>query len=300
MARADIKSALAILFSGWRAEAGGIIILHKHKHVKIQQKSNKKRYIWLSVLSTLLVAAVVVIFWRVSTAGETPDSEVLKAAIVDQLSTTYPNDNFNNEVTAMLKSYGFQVDVYQGNQVTVSFYQNLPSRGYKLIILRTHSGMMQSPQSSQQAVSLFTNEPFNPLKHLLEQLNHQLMKVQVDDNSPLLFGIPPNFITENVKGNFDNAVVIVSGCSGLYEDNLAQAFVQKGASAFLSWDGSVNLDYVDNATIDLVKNLTSSDSSLEKAVSDTMAAIGPDPAFKSYLKYFPTDAGNLPLKDLIH
>ena len=288
------------MFPWWLAEVEGIIILGKHKHGKIQQKSNKKRYIWLSVLATLLVAAVIVIFWRISTPGTTSDSQVLKAAIVDQLSTTYPDDNFNKTITASLEADGFQVDLYQGAQVTVSFYQNLPSHGYKLIILRTHSGMMQSPQSSQQAVSLFTNEPFNPLKHLLEQLNHQLMKVQVNDNSPLLFGIPPNFITENVKGNFDNAVVIVSGCSGLYEDNLAQAFVQKGASAFLSWDGSVNLDYVDNATIDLVKNLTSNDNTLAKAVNATMVAIGPDPAFNSYLKYFPTDAGSLPLKDLIN
>jgi hypothetical protein len=274
--------------------------LGKHKHGKIQQKSNKKRYIWLSVLATLLVAAVVVIFWRVSTPGKTLDSQVLKAAIVDQLSTTYPDDNFNESITASLEADGFQVDLYQGAQVSVSFYQNLPSHGYKLIILRTHSGIMQGSQSSQQAVSLFTNEPYNPLKHFLEQLNNQLMKVQISDNSPLLFGLPPAFITQNVKGNFDNAVVIVSGCSGLYEDNLAQAFIQKGASAFLSWDGSVNLDYVDKATIELVKNLTLNDDTLEKAVDATMSEIGPDPAFNSYLKYFPTDTGNLPLKDLIY
>ena len=282
------------------AEVGGTIILDKHKHRKIQKKPRYKRYFWLSVLATLLVAAVIVIFWGVSTPRKTSDSQVLKAAIIDQLSTTYPDDNFNTSIKASLEADGFQVDLYQGAQVTVSFYQNLPSHGYKLIILRTHSGMMQSQQSSQQAVSLFTNEPFNPLTHLLEQLNHQLMKVQVNDNSPLLFGIPPNFITENVKGNFDNAVVIVSGCSGLYEDNLAQAFVQKGASAFLSWDGSVNLDYVDKATIELVKNLTSNDNTLAGAVNATMTAIGPDPAFNSYLKYFPTDTGNLPLKELIY
>lgn len=274
--------------------------MDKNKHGKIQKKPRYKRYFWLSVLATLLVAAVIVIFWGVSTPRKTSDSQVLKAAIIDQLSTTYPDDNFNTSIKASLEADGFQVDLYQGAQVTVSFYQNLPSHGYKLIILRTHSGMMQSQQSSQQAVSLFTNEPFNPLTHLLEQLNHQLMKVQVNDNSPLLFGIPPNFITENVKGNFDNAVVIVSGCSGLYEDNLAQAFVQKGASAFLSWDGSVNLDYVDKATIELVKNLTLNDDTLEKAVDATMSEIGPDPAFNSYLKYFPTDTGNLPLKDLIY
>jgi hypothetical protein len=160
--------------------------------------------------------------------------------------------------------------------------------------------MMQSSQSSQPAVSLFTNEPYDPLKHFLEQLNHQLMKVQVNDDSPLLFGIPPNFIAENVKGNFNNAVLIVSGCSGLYENNLAQAFVQKGASAFLSWDGSVNLDYVDQATADLVNNLTAGNKTLAKAVSATMAAIGPDPVFNTYLKYFPAGKDDLTLKELIH
>jgi hypothetical protein len=45
-------------------------------------------------------------------------------------------------VTKELEDYGFEVDVYQGDNITVDFYRRLPTYGYRLIVFRAHSGLL--------------------------------------------------------------------------------------------------------------------------------------------------------------
>ena len=60
-----------------------------------------------------------------------PASSQSKAAIVDQLSLTYPNQTFIETATNTLKQAGYSVDYYPGEKVTVEFYRNLPTHGYE-------------------------------------------------------------------------------------------------------------------------------------------------------------------------
>lgn len=88
------------------------------------------------------------------------------------------------------------------------------------------------------------------------------------------------------------------GCSCLYLDDLAQAFIDKGASAYLAWDATVGLDYVDETTITLMKNLCSERLTLNEAVASTMAAEGPDPKYGAVLKYYPAQTSDKALEEL--
>ncbi len=271
----------------------------KLKRGKGKVKPRKRGFPWLWVIVALFIAVFAAVFWRVSASHNPPNLPNLKAAIVDQLYTNYPNETFTTEVKKTLEAYGFQVDVYQGSDVTVWLYQNLPSYDYKLIILRTHSGTMQGSQG-HITETLFTNEPYTTVKYPLEQLfGDKLMMVQTSNNSARFFGIRPNFIIYSTKDNFRNTVVIVAGCSGLRDNILASAFTLKGASAFLAWNSSVGLDYVDKATISLVKNLLSDKRTLKEAVDATMATNGPDPEHQGYLRYFPPQSGDKTLGQLI-
>jgi hypothetical protein len=102
-----------------------------------------------------------------------------------------------------------------------------------------------------------------------------------------------------MKGQFDNTVVIMMGCHCLCLTDLAQAFIDKGASSYLAWDGLVGLDYVDDATITLIEKLCSEELTIEAAVDETMAEKGPDPNYGAVLKYYPSQSGNETLEQLI-
>ena len=83
------------------------------------------------------------------------------------------------------------------------------------------------------------------------------------------------------------------GCSCLYLDELAQAFVGKGASTYLGWDAAVDLSYVDDATISLVRNLCTKGLTVRKAAAKTMAEKGPDLYYGAVLKYYPSTSGTV-------
>jgi hypothetical protein len=146
---------------------------------------------------------------------------------------------------------------------------------------------------------LFTNESYTEIKHTREQLNDELAKARVAEGYPYFFAIGPKFITHSMAGNFHNTVIIIAGCSCLYNQDLAQAFTQKGASCYLAWDATVDLDYLDKATVTLIENLCSKRLPVSKAVDLTMATNGADPNYGAVLKYYPPQSGDKTLKELI-
>lgn len=259
------------------------------------------RFAWLLIA---LGIAGIVVFVRLYPMDEpSPNSGTeLKAAIVDQLSSLRENNAFVADVTNKLEEYGFEVDLYQWDEVDVDLYRQLGTRGYKLIIFRAHSGLLAEDDVTQDRTVLFTNEEYSQLKHYAEQLNDQLVMARVGEGYPMVFGIPPRFITETMEGRFDDTVIIMMGCSGLFVRDLAKAFVDKGASIYIGWNGSVELYYVDEATPYLLKQLCSGNSTITRAVNNTMSAVGPDPVHKAGLAYYPTylsDSGDKTLQELI-
>jgi len=137
------------------------------------------------------------------------------------------------------------------------------------------------------------------MKYTGGRLNDELARARVSEGYPYVFAIGPKFITNSMKGNFDNAIIIVDGCSCLYDEDLAQAFIDKGASSYLAWDATVDLDYVDKATMKLMQDLCSERLQINKAVALTMAIVGPDPKYGAVLEYYPGQSGDKTLKQLI-
>jgi hypothetical protein len=267
-------------------------------------KPRKMGLPWFAWLAIALGIAGIIAFVRLSPMGPPSlnNGSGLKAVIVDQLSSIRENQAFVRNVTEELEEYGFEVELYQWDEVDVDLYRQIANRGYRLIIFRAHSGLLAENEVTQDRTVLFTNEEYSQLKHYPEQLNDQLVMARVGEGFPMVFGIPPKFIAEAMKGRFDDAVIIMMGCSGLFVRDLAEAFADKGASAYVGWNGSVELYYVDEATPYLVQQLCSGNLTIKEAVDNTMSAIGPDPVHKAGLEYYPTypsDSGGKTLQELI-
>jgi hypothetical protein len=71
---------------------------------------------------------------------------------------------------------------------------------------------------------------------------------------------------------------------------MAEAFVRKGAGAFVSWDDLVSTDHTDAATERLLHYLVVEKRTLSEAIAQTMAEIGPDPSYGSKLLVYPPEA----------
>ena len=223
----------------------------------------------------------------------------LNAVIVDQLYSDYPNDNFLETVSKDLEKYGFNVVIYKGEQVDVTLFKNLPSKNPKLLIIRAHSGISSKEGTIIDRTYIFTNEKYSSLKYPTEQLKEELLPAKTSETSQGYFAIGPKFITNVMKGNFHSTVVLMAGCTGLHIDDLARAFIEKGAMCYLSWDASVDLGYMDEAVLNFIPHLINPKNKVKDAVETTMKEIGPDKTYNAFLKYYPPPAGDNTLRELI-
>jgi len=262
-----------------------------------------RRLPWFVWLSIVLAMAGVVVFVRIYPGGHAPPDHpgLPRAAIVDQLDKLQPNEAFIAQVTSELEEYGFQVHLHQGDDITVDFYRDLGTHGYKIIVLRVHSGLMVENGEVLRRTLLFTNEEYSTRLYSIHQARGRLASGSAGEEDPMMFGITSEFVSSNwgMQGQLEDTVIIMMGCSGIYLTDLAEAFVSRGASAYLAWHGSVYLHYVDDATPYLIEQLCSERATIGEAVDRTMARFGPDPGHKAELRYYPPGVSHKTLEHLL-
>ena len=210
-----------------------------------------------------------------------------KAAILDQLEAFSPGSTFIEEAKKALTSAGFTVEYYPPEDVTVELYRKLPLLECRLIVLRVHSAV-----SDDGGVYPFTSEPYSESKYPFEQLMGTVGKGSLTKDPPYYFAISPSFVTYEMEGNFNGAMVILSTCHGLCSPKFADRLMQRGVSVVIGWDGLVDLSHTDRATLVLLRSLIEG-STVMQAVETTMREVGPDPQHGSLLRYYPLKNGKV-------
>lgn len=202
-----------------------------------------------------------------------------KAAIVDQESLTFPNQTFIQTATSILTQAGYSVDYYSGDQVTVEFYRTLPTHGYNLIILRTHS---------TAGPAFFTSELYNSSYFTLK-LFSMISAVSYYVGGPVYFAIPPSFVTSYMGGRFNGSIIIAMGCFSMQSNAMAKAFIEQGAKAYVGWSSSVEASHTDSATTSLLRHLLIENRTITEATGLAMQDVGADPVYKSVLLSLSTE-----------
>lgn len=248
----------------------------------------------LALAVVALVSAALVgglLFHNAASDGGAP-SGPKTAAIVDQLSLSFPNSSFVETATRVLEQAGYIVDYYPGEEVTVEFYRNLPTHGYDMILMRVHSGLARDDGKSTDYVSLFTGEPFSDT--FSDERNYddaeagRLARARQFEGGPEYFAIVPDFIESSMRGVFDDTTIILMGCDGLKTPAAAETFVRKGVKAVVGWSDSVSASHTDAATERLLQHLLVDEIPTAQAVAQTMAEVGPDPEYESTLLTYPS------------
>jgi hypothetical protein len=181
-----------------------------------------------------------------------------------------------------LQGAGYVVDYYGPSQVTVGLFRDLPAKGYGLVIIRAHAA------SRGPTLSIFTSELYSSSSYVYEQLTDQL--VPATFQSGAYFAVTPRFVQGGMHGNFPHTAIIMMGCSGLAGSDMAKAFIERGASAYIGWDGLVTAGHTDASTLALLQSLGDG-KSLKEATGLAAAQPGRDPQFSSGLDYYDSITG---------
>jgi hypothetical protein len=92
--------------------------------------------------------------------------------------------------------------------------------------------------------------------------------------------------------SYDKAVIVLMGCHGLYSPDLPRAFIERGASVVIGWNGFVDVKHTDDATPTLLRAILLDKLSIDESVRATMRKIGADPETGSWLDYYPKNFGS--------
>jgi hypothetical protein len=265
----------------------------KKKQIPQERKlfSNRK----LAILVIALVAVIVSGFLLFQFLLQTPGVEFsFKAAIIDQVGEAYPSSSssaqeFNETVTNLLKKANFTVSYHKSQSITVDFYRCLAKGNYGLIILRAHSALRED----ETLVDFFTSEKFKE--------DNAYTDVTMGNYSwqpgNFYFAITPKFI-ENLEGYFPKSIIIAMGCSSLkvnYEE-MAEAFIKKGAKAYIGWTDSVGLPHSDNSTIRFLQYFLVNNMTISQAINECNKIHDPE-FFLGKLSYYPSEIRDYKLSD---
>lgn len=216
--------------------------------------------------------------------------------IVDSFYSSSPS--FTDQTVHFLVSSGMPVDVCKDENVSVELYRKLPAYGYSLIILRVHTGIYGEGNTAT-STGLFTTEAYSPYAYFTEQLTKQICPGTIDSDGAApkrYFAVTSLFVAMSMEGNFNGSVVVLSSCLGMWMNDLAEAFFQKGARAFIGWDEKVNLAHTDEACMLLLKALIQQRMTVSEAVEKVMTEVGPDQTYGSKLRYCPENASSVRLE----
>lgn len=250
----------------------------------------KSRPLAYTIILTLIFSGTFLFFVRNPTWYSSAErTRPFKAALIDEVSQTNPDPYLTVNVTSALTRVGYTVDYYGPKAVTVDLFKSLPSKAYGIVILRDHSTGLTG-----DVIALVTSEPFDPEKYVNEQQTRLVVQARLGSDNTTYFAITPTFVREAMQGTFSNTVLVVTGCSGLANSEMAQAFVARGAEVYISWDQIVFANQSDGGAILLVQSMTAGHR-LNDAVTWATENAPSSPPYFDQLRYYPLDKGGVVL-----
>ena len=247
-------------------------------------------------IGSLLYTSRNSLLYPVSSARARP----FTAALIDEVSaflnqTTglwqplIPDPAFLNQTTSLLTLAGYKVDSYPPSSVTIDLLKRLPSMGYGIVVLRNHSTGFQG-----DVISIVTSELYTQDRYPFEQLTDQVVPVYLGVAKQTFFGITPLFVRDSMQGFFQDSIIVMMGCTGLTNSEMAQAFVSRGAQVYVSWDQVVQAYRTDVSTTIFWQQMISGHSVRDSTLIATRD--GPaDPVYKSRLVFYPENEGSMTL-----
>ena len=226
------------------------------------------------------------------------NSEISRAAIIDQLHNDKPNPAYQKNVTSYLTSAGYDVDLFTTDDITVNFYKKLPSMNYEFIVIRSHS---LGDGTVEESASLFTGEIYRKDRYMDEQYADQIGKgvpylpEEVERlggwealRDETYFVVGSKLVDELMVGTFPDSIIVLGGCETTEKTTLANSLLQRGASEIIGWDGLVTSENNDEVIMQVLKETLINNVDIKLAVKSTMEKFDQKLSTQAKLVYFST------------
>jgi len=255
------------------------------KKAKTTRKGLSRKLLYTVLLVTIILSALLVVYYLFLQSR----GEEWAAAIVDQLAVEdiLSNPDFNETSTQLLAASGYSVRYYPGKDVTIDFYEELPSKGNKIMLVRAHSAVRENTTY----VDLFTSEVYQESLangvYAYLATNRHISKASF--NVPpytKYFAVGPSFVSSVMRRGFSESFIVLMGCNSLNQTSMAEALVGRGAKVVVGWTGNVTVSDTDTCVLRLLDLLLEGDYTVRGAVDRVNQNY---PLNGTKLDYYPKD-----------
>jgi len=233
--------------------------------------------------------------------SQVKQADIKKAVIIDQLDRDLPNKSFQNQTMEYFTKAGYEVDLYTYDDITIDFYKNLPSMDYDFIVFRSHALAIFGDKPSSW---LFTGEKYTEKKYIQEQLAGDIISRAVPYRVAIAkdlgydtaskdrhFIVSAKFVKNIMTENFPNSIVILGGCDTMALPDFGQAFIERGASSVIGWNGLVGSYDNDKVIMALVEEILFENSEVGNAVDTVMEDYLKNHDLKVRLRHYASGIG---------
>jgi len=267
-----------------------------------------KKQLILKIIFVVIIIGITATIFSINLQEETiqienvSNSEIPRAAIIDQLHNDKPNLEYQKNVTSYLTSAGYDVDLYTTDDITVNFYKKLPSMNYEFIVIRSHS---LGDGTVEESASLFTGEIYRKDRYMDEQYAGQVGKgvpylpAEVERlggwemlRDETYFVVGAKLVDELMVGAFPNSIIVLGGCETAETTNLADSLLQRGASEIIGWDGLVSSKDNDKVIMKLLEDTLVNDVEIQHALQSVIQEYDEKLALPATLKYYSSGASD--------
>jgi len=204
--------------------------------------------------------------------------DTTKAAILDGLYDTCPNVIWTESITNCLLNSGYRVDLFSGTNVTIDLLRSI--HGYKILILRLHSAV-----HTDGFLYLFSGEHYSESKYVEEQRARAVLGGLTFNHTEQPYFALNAVLLGKIYDGLNGSTIILMGCNGTSSPYSIQSLFEQGVKKYISWNGYVDPDHSDKATLALAEASYAEHLGLEEAVKKVNREIGPDPYYGSTLEY---------------
>jgi hypothetical protein len=197
----------------------------------------------------------------------------VKVLVIDPISQ---DPEMIPSIVIVLDDPDYSVTHVIGGDVTVERLKMLDETD--VLILRVHSSI------KNDAVWVFTGERYDNNRYLVEQMTDEVHRARTSPEGEYLFAVGSSFF-ERYLSEMDGVEVLVMGCDAAQSRELADVFLGKGASLYVSWDGPVSLEYTDLVFSRILRYFLDG-KTMEESVELVSGEMGADPHFQSLLRYY--------------
>ena len=197
----------------------------------------------------------------------------VKVLVIDPISQ---DPEMIPSIVIVLDDPDYSVTHVIGGDVTVERLKMLDETD--VLILRVHSSI------KNDAVWVFTGERYDNNRYLVEQMTDEVHRARTSPEGEYLFAVGSSFF-ERYLSEMDGVEFLVMGCDAAQSRELADVFLGKGASLYVSWDGPVSLEYTDLVFSRILRYFLDG-KTMEESVELVSGEMGADPHFQSLLRYY--------------